>query len=262
MAEKLTLPWTMMILDIPTDLIEKDEKRYKMWEKHFEILKDANSVIFNTWIARQQYYKWAGRETPAENVIPYAFNVVEEYDKSGIDMKGDYVLSICRLTPLKNCNAIPRALALLDTKLTYISIGRDGGDLKNIRQLCNENLIPFVHYEKVTDKEKFNLIKGCSMLIYPQNTKYIGGLSPLEAMYCGKPVIAKYYPVLTQLYDKHASYFNTNYELASQISTLHNFKRELLKPGLIEANEHAKKTATFPVMAKRLLEVFEKVRNK
>lgn len=260
-----SIPCGIMILDIPTDLIKIQEWRQKCWDVWFKYLKKCDIIITNTMEARSELSKFTNIELPDENVIPYAVNLEEGYDNAGIDIKGDYVITICRLTAMKNCIAIPKALSLLDTKLKYVAIGRNsgqigGGQLDIIKKYCEDHNIGFTHYNMVTEEQKYELIKNSSILIYPQDSKYIAGLTPFEAMYCGKPAIVKNYPILTNLYNKHVSYFDTIYDLATQISVIHNFKRELLKENLITANQYMKKIATFPIMAERLLKIFEKVK--
>jgi len=260
-GKKYKIPTGIMLLDIPTDAIRLQEFRQIQWQYWFPFLKKADLMITNTHIARDEFAKYTGIMLPDKNVITYAINTDSKYDKIGIDIKGDYVISVCRLHPNKNCTIIPRALSLLDNNLKYVAIGRDSGDLNPVKEYCKECNIGFEHYPMVSEEKKFELIKNSTALIYPQKTPFIGGLSPYEAMYIGKPTIVPELKVLTDLYENHAFYFKNNdiYDLANMIAVIHDYKRKVLKPRLIAANNHAKTEATFEVMAKKLTERMQEV---
>ena len=181
-----------------------------------------------------------------------------EYEGSGKNIKGDYVLSICRLNKKKNCEMIVKSLSILDTKLKYIAVGRDSGNATEIKELCEENDIPFEHKPLVTEKEKFELIKKCNMLIYPQNTEYIGGLSPFEGMYVGKPVLTGNFKILKDLYKDVPFYFEMGVrDLAKNIAFVNSIDREKIQNTLNNGIKLTKETVTFKLMAERLLNVFK-----
>lgn len=260
LAKSLSIPWGVMILDIPTDLMKNDRKRMINWLHWFDDLKCADVVLFNTFVARDEYYNYTHQYFPEENVIPYGVNMPEEYDSAGLDVRGDYVLSVCRLTFKKNCNLIARALAYLDKPLKYVAVGRDKGDLINIKNICKVCNIDFEHFENVTEKEKFELIKKSSMVIYPQDSEYIAGLSPLEAMYVGKPVIVLDFKILKDLYKDYAICVqNEPMDLAREISFVNNLNSTVIREHLIKANKYVKGIASFKVMAARMINIFEKV---
>lgn len=259
-AKTFKLPWGVMLLDIPTDLMYEDRNRMRQWLYWFDVLKYADMILFNTFVARDEYEKFTHQYFSDEYVIAYATNMPGKHDNCGIDIKGDYIVSACRLTPVKNCKIIPEALKLLDMNLGYVCIGRDRGELDIIKKTCKDNNIDFKHYESISEDKKFDLIKNSSMMIYPQQTKYIGGLSPFEAMYCGKPVILSNYPVLHDLFENNATYFENSVEtLAQRISYVHGTKRKLLKPFLKKSNDYSKRLASFNNMAELMLKQFKKV---
>lgn len=271
LAKILNLPWGFMVLDVPKDLIEYDRQRQKLWDNYIEALKQADLLIFNTPQALKAYQEISGQqiELNCGPPIVYAFNQIEEYKNSGSKIKGDYVLSICRLTPLKNCVIIPEALGLLEQPKKYIAIGRDGGQLNQIRESCIKYGIEFIHKENITDQEKFELIKNSLCLVYPQVSEYIGGLSPFESMYCGKPTIVPDIKVLSDLYLKYTKYYNNTVEgLASQIAKVQLERIEEYSKELVEEVECGKEVITisgfaaknnFDSMAKKIDERIKKV---
>lgn len=257
------IPWGVMLLDIPTHLMKYQRFRMKQWSSWFNVMKYADAIIFNTHTARDEYNRYTGQWFSDEYIIPYAINMPKEYDLAGIDIKGDYVISVCRLTPFKNCRIIPEALKYLDNPKKYVAVGRiaNPAEFNTIKENCKKYGIEFIHYPKISEKEKFELIKNSSMLIYPQNTEYIGGLSPFEAMYCGKPVIVKDLKILKDLYEYNTEYFDGYpVDLAQKIAFMQNLKLNSIKDHLISANKYAKVIASFEVMANRMLKVFEKVK--
>lgn len=263
LGEMMRVPWGIMLLDIPSDLMEQDVLRMRNWLYFFDILKFAPTLIFNTETARDEYFKFTKQFFPDKHVVPYATHMPEKFDMAGKDIKGDYVVSVCRLTPVKNCNLIPRALSLLDRKLGYVAIGRDRGDLSVIKDICEKNNIEFKHFEDVSEEEKFELIKNSSMLIYPQNTAYIGGLSPFEGMYAGKPVLTLDFKVLQDLYKNNVFYTkNDALEMAESIAFINSLNPKLKADIVEKANQYAKKTASFENMAGGMLKIFKEVTGK
>lgn len=255
-------PWGVMILDIPTDLMKTDRNRMNHWRFSFWVLRDANQVVFNTNIARDEYEKYTNQRFGDDNVITYGTNFIKEYRGAGMDIDGNYVLSICRLTPAKNCKLIPEALNQLKGKKSYVAIGRDGGELDLIKKKCEEYGIEFRHYSEISEADKYELIKNCSVLVYPQNSEYIGGLSPFEGMYVGKPVLVPNLRVLTDLYGEHTfSYFENNNatDLACAISFAQSFNKESQREWFEQNIQFAETEASYKTMSKKLIKVFERM---
>ncbi len=261
LANVLDIPWGVMLLDIPSDLMAIDPRRMTQWLIWFEVLDSANTMVFNTYIARDEYARYTNKKFPDENVVVYGTNYIPEYKNAGIDIEGDYVLSICRLVDNKNCIIIPEALALLKGPKKYIAVGRDGGELAIIKRKCEQYGIEFTHYANVTEQEKYELIKNCAALVYPQKTEYIGGLSPFEGLYVGKPVIVPELKVLTDLYGPYPHYFeNMNAaDLARQLSFAINMDKEIVNLRYM-GSDHAEKFADYEQMAEGLLKIMERMK--
>lgn len=257
LAREFNKPWGVMLLDIPTDLMEIDSNRKAQWNYWFAILSHADTLIFNTHVARDEHFKYVGERYDDSNVIPYGINMMKEYDNLGINLTSDYVVSVCRLTPAKNCLQIPKAIFLMDKTIAYIAIGRDCGQLTEIKEYCDSHNIKFEHHENVSEAYKFNLIAHSAMLIYPQASEYIGGLSPFEAMYVGTPALVGDYKVLKQLYLDNSYYYDkTDEDLAKMITEIRNNRNH---DKLLKSNEFVKEIASFEAMAKQMTNVFKKV---
>jgi len=259
LATLLKKPKYMMLLDVPIDLIEKEPARKRDWGYHVPLLKRMNDVIFSTKIARDEFNRVYGKYYPNDNIVTYPTFLPEKFFKSGIKNDEGYIVSACRLTPTKNCIIIPYAMSKLKTVNTYVAIGKDGGQLKQIRHACEKFGINFVHYDGITDERKFEIIKGASMMIYPQDSKYIGGLAPFEGMFVGIPVIVPNLKVLKDLYQGNCSYFDNGgiYSLATQIAMLSLLKKEYLIDRLEISAEFSKQEVSFEKAAKGILNVLE-----
>jgi len=253
-ARTYRLPWGIMLLDIPKDLMEQDRNRMLQWIQWFDILKYANVMVFNTYVARDLYYEYTKQWFDDTHVITYGTSFNEEYFMSGVGKDDNYILSICRLTNMKAVSSITKALGELKNPPKQVIIGRDRGDLNEIKYFAAENGVDIEHHENVTEKEKYELIKNCTCLIYPQESEYIGGLSPWEGLYVGKPVICKDYKVLRELYKGaniiYATPFNTE-KLTQAIAIVRELKTFdfLVKKDA----ELAKREASFEYMAKQLV---------
>ena len=258
-SETYNCPSVMMILDIPVTLINQDPSRKVLWDKYYEVLKGIDIAVFLTDVHRREFIKNTNKEIPLDHVIYYPINTPIEFYKSGIGIKGDYVISLSRLTPVKSCITIPQALSLLDLNLKYVCVGRDEGELEQIKSLCEEARIPFEHYTNITEEQKFELIKNSLMIISTQNDEYMGGGLPVwEGMFVGKPTIAVNFEISKEQYKEYPFYFDGNlYNLAEKISFIFNLKHELISEHLEEAAELASNVSCH-TFAKKLLELVHK----
>jgi glycosyltransferase involved in cell wall biosynthesis len=261
-GKMLGVPWGVMVLDIPVHLMKHSRQRTIMWQKWFDQLKYANQVAFIFGITRDTYEMFTHQYFPDDNVILYGINMIDKYYKSGIDIKGDYIVSACRLNVFKSIRNIPAAMSLLDSPKKWVAIGRDDGELEYVKKMCEENKIEFIHKPDVSDEEKCELIKNSSLMIYPENSGSLGsGRPPWEAMYEGKPVLVPDLPEKKADYGELAFYYdNESIEnMAEKIAFIHSVRRELLHKHLNEAAEVCKDKVSFDTMANGLIKVFEKM---
>ncbi len=97
-------------------------------------------------------------------------------DKSG------YYLIVSRLFPYKNIDIAIEAFNKLGYELVIVG---DGPDMVRLKKMAGKN-IKLVGYK--TDKEVAEYYRNCKAFIMPQEEDF--GLTPLEAMSFGKPVLA------------------------------------------------------------------------
>lgn len=107
---------------------------------------------------------------------------VEKY--SIVDNLGDYFLIGCRLAPYKRVDIAIEAFKKSGKKLKIFGDGVDSERLKSLAKGYGN--IEFVG--RVSDEEKIDLFCRCQAFIHPQEEDF--GITPVEAMAAGRPVIA------------------------------------------------------------------------
>lgn len=93
-----------------------------------------------------------------------------------------YYLIVSRLFPHKNIDIAIDAFNKLGFRLVIIG---DGPEKNNLKQIASKN-IEIIGYQK--DSEVINYYQNCKAFIMPQEEDF--GLTPVEAMSFGKPVLA------------------------------------------------------------------------
>lgn len=96
---------------------------------------------------------------------------------------GDYYLIISHLTPYKK---IDLAIEAFNTNGKKLVVAGEGGDLERLRGLIKSDQIELAGY--VSRDQAKELLAGCRAFVFPGEEDF--GLTPIEAMACGKPVVA------------------------------------------------------------------------
>jgi glycosyltransferase involved in cell wall biosynthesis len=95
---------------------------------------------------------------------------------------GDYFLIVSRLIPYKRIDLAVEAFTRLGLPLWIAGDGRD-------RAVLERRAGPNVRFlGRVSDDEKVSLLQDCRAFVFPGLEDF--GIAPLEAMACGRPVIA------------------------------------------------------------------------
>lgn len=126
----------------------------------------------------KKYYK-----TEAAVIYPPVANVYEanppKFDKAG---KSGYFLIISQLTPYKRIDIAIEAFNKLGSPLYVVG---DGPDKKRLQKTAGQN-VKFLGW--LPEEEKWRHLENCEALIFPGEDDF--GIVPVEAMACGKPVLA------------------------------------------------------------------------
>jgi len=107
---------------------------------------------------------------------------VSRFQPAGRAEVGDYYLVLSRLIPYKRIDVVVRAFAQLDRPLWIVGDGRARPDLE-------ASATPNVRFlGRVPDEEIAGYYARCRAFIFPGEEDF--GITPLEAMAAGRPVIA------------------------------------------------------------------------
>ncbi len=116
-----------------------------------------------------------------ESEIIYPPVDTERFRPSG-QPAGDYFFIVSRLVPYKRIDIAVEAFTQLGLPLWIAGDGRD-------RPALERRAGPNVRFlGRVSDEELVSLLQGCRAFIFPGLEDF--GIAPLEAMACGRPVIA------------------------------------------------------------------------
>ncbi len=96
--------------------------------------------------------------------------------------KSDYVFIVSRLIPYKRVDLAVEASNRLGMKLI---VAGDGPERARLEDMAGPQ-VTFVG--RTTDDELRDLYQHCSVFLFPQEEDF--GITPLEAMACGRPVLA------------------------------------------------------------------------
>ncbi len=104
--------------------------------------------------------------------------------RSNLEVASSYFLIVSRLFPHKNIDIAIQAFNKLELPLIMVGKGPEHKKLKSMIE--NKNLIKMVG--AVSDENLVKYYQGCKAFVMPQEEDF--GLTPLEAMQFGKPVLA------------------------------------------------------------------------
>jgi len=134
-------------------------------------------IISNAKTPQARIKKYYGRDSE----IIYPFVDIDRF--RGEDTgEVNYFLTVSRLAPWKRIRIVVEACNYLRVPLKIIGAGPDYADLKKLAGPTVELL------GSLTDEEVVSYYKHCRAFISPQEEDF--GITPLEALAAGKPVIA------------------------------------------------------------------------
>jgi len=119
--------------------------------------------------------------------VVYPFVEWEKF-KDVIPSGGKYFLIVSRLAPWKKLDIAIEACAKLGLPLKVVGEGPDEIRLKRLVDGGDDGATKIEFLGYVSEEQKRKLLSECTALLHPQLEDF--GLVPLEAMACGKPVIA------------------------------------------------------------------------
>lgn len=151
-------------------------KRMREWD--YVAAQRVDAFIANSNTTKARIKKYYGRDAI---VIPPPVDT--EKFKPTTFSSGDFDLVVSRLVPYKRIDLVVEAYNAL--KLPLVIIGT-GPELNRLRALNQNPHTKFLGL--VTEAEKIRYYQTCRAFIFP--TEEDAGITPVEAMAAGKPVIA------------------------------------------------------------------------
>lgn len=197
----------------------------------------------------QRFYRFI----PAENIMVIYNAINESFTTTGITQEKEhqqpYFLAVSSMDPRKNFTRLIHAFERMKEHKLLIVGGKNRvyGSLNN--DTTNKN-IEFLG--RVSDKKLINLYMNAEAFVYP--SLYEGfGIPPLEAMSLGCPVLVSDIPVLHEVCNDAAIFFNPldESDIQSTIQLFHN-KTKQEKANLIEKGYHNIKRFSWIESAKKI----------
>ena len=153
--------------------------RLRMWD--YEAGQRPDVMIANSRNVQNRIRKYYLRES----VVIYPPVEVEQFKIA--DKIGDYYLAGGRLVSYKRFDLTVQAFAKTGIKLKIFGTGPEGENLKSKLKTQKSNAnIEFLGH--VSAEKKAELYSKCLAFIHPQEEDF--GITPVEAMASGRPVIA------------------------------------------------------------------------
>lgn len=136
--------------------------------------------IANSKATAQRIKKYYKKE--AKVIYPPVANVWSPGLQTLKSPEKKYFLIVSQLTPYKRIDIAIEAFNKMNLPL-YIA--GDGPDKKRLQKIAAEN-VKFLGW--LSEEEKWRYLENCEALVFPGEDDF--GIVPVEAMACGKPVLA------------------------------------------------------------------------
>lgn len=250
-----------MFLDFPSHVIDgKDPFNYNYGysQRYFYWLQcslEIDGIIFNNSVAVEEYYKRYRRQP---HLVFYAISDDNYLNsvKEKIPSK-DFIVGCHRLIYYKGTTYVLQALKKLNYNYEHLYVSGDPKEIETCKSLSREFKSNVLFKEKIGELEKMDRIWNAKLLVYPQITEWIGGLSILEGWSVNTPGICFDYPVLRELYQDCVLYAKpkSTLDLREKIDLL--YKDEACNKEFAEKGyKRFKQEFTREIMANRLLKIF------
>ena len=210
-AEKWKIPSYMLIFESPNYIREYHagiDSTEEFWASYKKSLYKATKIIAISKISGQKTEEWLkhkDRKTPPIEVIYPNLNqhIADRVLQLDNITEMNEICYISRMTHYKNPLTMLREICKLSNPPDVINlIGRSSsGTLEEIKKLNDKygKKVQIKVYEGISDIEKFMILRRCKMLVTPSFFEGFS-MSPMEAFYMRKPVLAYDIPVLREVY--------------------------------------------------------------
>jgi glycosyltransferase involved in cell wall biosynthesis len=150
----------------------------RLWDRAAAVRPDK--FIANSFFVRRRIKKYYGRE--AEVIHPPV--ATDKFMPTSKSVAGDYYLMVGRFLPYKKFDIVIEAFNKLGCPLKIIGAGPDE---KRLKKMARPN-VKFLGWMQPGEPALRDCYQNAKALIFPQEEDF--GLTPVEAMAAGRPVIA------------------------------------------------------------------------
>ena len=150
------------------------------WDRRTARADRVDVLLANSNFIGEQIERCYGR--PARTVYPFA--KLERFQRER--EAGGYYLMVGAFAPYKRTDLAIRAFARLGLPLKIVGQGQDEIILKELKATLGAPNVEFI--KNASNEEIERLYAGCKAFIFPGKEDF--GITPLEAMASGAPVIA------------------------------------------------------------------------
>lgn len=227
-------------------------QEYALWHRFLlpRLIRSVKAVITMSYFTKTRIMEYFGLQSEMihcipEGVDPFHFHSQSEAEISRIrrryDLKGDFLLLVASLEPRKNIERLLDAWNRISSKLRDKTLVISGGKYRVFKEIDTSLPVDNVRWlGYVDEKDLPGLYSTAQAYILP--SLYEGfGLSVLEAMACGTPVIVANSGALPEVAAESALYFDPHSvaSIAQAIESIlfdSSLREELKKRGLERAS--------------------------
>lgn len=152
----------------------------QIWDRQTAQVKRVDVLVANSDFIAEQIKRCYGRE--ARTIYPFA--KLERFQRAR--RPGNFYLMVGAFAPYKRTDLAIEAFARLGLPLKIVGQGQDMVPLRELRNRLKASNIEFL--KSPTNEEIETLYSECKAFIFPGKEDF--GITPLEAMASGAPVIA------------------------------------------------------------------------
>ncbi len=152
------------------------------WDRRTAQDDRIDTLIANSKFIADQIWRCYGRK--AEVIYPFANLERFRHERNA----GNFYLMVGAFAPYKRTDLAIEAFARLGLPLKIVGSGQDEERLHELKQKLGANNIEFITRDQATNALIEKLYAECKAFVFPGKEDF--GITPLEAMASGAPVIA------------------------------------------------------------------------